>query len=44
MRGLVAQPDLVRSLGEGGRRFAERFTWERAADETLRHLEEVIAA
>lgn len=44
MRGLVAQPDLVRSLGEGGRRFAEQFTWERAADETLRHLEEVIAA
>lgn len=44
MRGLIAQPDLVRTLGEGGRRFAEQFTWERSADETLRHLEEVIAA
>lgn len=44
MRGLVAQPDLVRTLGEGGRRFAERFTWDRSADETLRHLQEVIAA
>ena len=44
MRGLVAQPDLVRTLGEGGRRFAEQFTWERSADETLRHLEQVIAA
>ncbi len=44
MRGLVAQPDFVRTLGEGGRRFAEQFTWERSADETLRHLEQVIAA
>jgi len=44
MRGLVAQPDLVRTLGEGGRRFAEEFTWERSADETLEHLEQVIAA
>jgi glycosyltransferase involved in cell wall biosynthesis len=44
MRGLVAQPDLVRTLGEGGRRFAEQFTWDRSADETLQHLEQVIAA
>lgn len=44
MRGLVAQPELVRTLGENGRRFAERFTWERSADETLQHLDEVIAA
>lgn len=44
MRGLIAQPGLVRTLGEGGRRFAEQFTWERSAEETLRHLEEVIAA
>ena len=44
MRGLVAQPSLVRTLGEGGRRFAEQFTWDRSADETLRHLEQVIAA
>ena len=44
MRGLVAQPELVRTLGDGGRRFAERFTWDRSADETLQHLEQVIAA
>ncbi len=44
MRGLVAQPDLVRTLGEGGRRFAEQFTWERSANETIEHLEQVIAA
>ncbi|CAN5599647.1 glycosyltransferase family 4 protein [soil metagenome] len=44
MRGLVAQPDLVRTLGEGGRRFAEQFTWERSAEQTLEHLEQVIAA
>lgn len=44
MRGLVAEPSLVRTLGEGGRRFAEQFTWDRSADETLQHLEQVIAA
>jgi len=31
-------PELVRSLGAAGRAFAERFTWERAADETEAHL------
>ena len=44
MRGLAAQPELVRTLGENGRRFAEQYTWERSAQETLQHLEEVIAA
>ena len=43
MRGLVQSPDLVGVLGAAGRRFAETFTWERAANETLSHLEEVIA-
>jgi glycosyltransferase involved in cell wall biosynthesis len=42
MRGLVHSPDLVDVLGAGGRRFAETFTWDRAADETLAHLEEVV--
>ena len=43
MRGLVQSPDLVQSLGRAARRFAETFTWERAADETLAHLEEIVA-
>jgi glycosyltransferase involved in cell wall biosynthesis len=43
MRGIVQSPDLVEVLGRGGRRFAETFTWERAANETLAHLEEVVA-
>ena len=43
MRGLVQSPDLVNVLGMAGRRFAETFTWERAANETLTHLEQVVA-
>ena len=38
MGALAASPALVRRLGERARRFAEGFTWERAADETERHL------
>ena len=41
MRGLVESPVLVRTLGENARRFAELFTWERAARETLVHLEQI---
>jgi glycosyltransferase involved in cell wall biosynthesis len=44
MRGLVQSPELVDVLGRAGRRFAETFTWDRAANETLAHLEEVVAA
>jgi len=43
MRGIVKSPDLVDVLGKAARHFAESFTWERAADETLAHLEEVVA-
>ena len=43
MRGIVASPDLVDVLGAAGRRFAESFTWDRSANETLAHLEEVVA-
>lgn len=39
MRGLVDSPGLVETLGRNARRFAETFTWERAARETLAHLE-----
>ena len=41
MRGLVQSPDLVNLLGTAARKFAETFTWERAARDTLAHLEEV---
>lgn len=37
-RRLADSPALVESLGAAGRRFAETFTWERAALETERHL------
>ena len=43
MRGLVESPALVSSLGAAGRRFAEAFTWDRAANDTIAHLEHVIA-
>jgi len=42
MRGLVQSPDLVNVLGGAARRFAATFTWDRAATETLAHLEEVV--
>jgi glycosyltransferase involved in cell wall biosynthesis len=43
MKQLAADRALVEQLGEQGRRFAQAFTWERAASETARHLDEVIA-
>lgn len=42
MRRLAESRDLVATLGHAARSFAETFTWERAADETQRHLERVI--
>jgi glycosyltransferase involved in cell wall biosynthesis len=41
MMGIVVSRDLVDVLGAAGRRFAVTFTWERAASDTLSHLEEV---
>jgi glycosyltransferase involved in cell wall biosynthesis len=43
MRGIVQSQDLVNVLGNAARRFAETFTWDRAANQTLAHLEEVVA-
>jgi glycosyltransferase involved in cell wall biosynthesis len=43
MRGIVESRELVDVLGAAGRRFAQNFTWERAANDTLSHLEEVVA-
>lgn len=42
MRKLVDKPALIDELGAGGRRFAERFTWDRSAAQTLEHLQEVV--
>ena len=41
MRGLLDSPRLVSTLGSNARRFAETFTWERSATETLAHLQSV---
>ena len=43
MKRLTLSPSLVQTMGEAGRRFAERFSWERSAEETIFHLEEVVA-
>jgi glycosyltransferase involved in cell wall biosynthesis len=42
MRGLIDSPDMVEALGDNARRFAETFSWERAARETEAHLTNVI--
>lgn len=44
MDRLAASRDLVERFGQHARRFAESFTWERAADETERHLARIVAA
>ena len=42
MRRFADSLDLVESMGSAGRRFADRFTWDRSADLTLGHLQEVV--
>jgi glycosyltransferase involved in cell wall biosynthesis len=42
MRKLAESPSLVESMGAAGRRFAERFSWDRSAEDTISHLEEVV--
>jgi hypothetical protein len=41
MRALIDAPELVTSLGQRARAFAETLTWERAARETEAHLAQV---
>ena len=41
---LAADRALVSRLGVQARRFAETFTWERAAEETERHLQQVLTS
>jgi glycosyltransferase involved in cell wall biosynthesis len=43
MSRVAASPALVAQLGQGGRRFAETFSWDRAASETIQHLESEVA-
>lgn len=43
MERLAASPSLVESLGAQGRRFAEGFTWERAAEATAQHLSHIVS-
>ena len=42
MRRVSSSPELVAKLGAAARTFSEIFTWERAADETERHLLSII--
>lgn len=44
LRRIVSDPSLVTSLGEAGRRFASRFTWQAAAEQTEAHLESIVSA
>ncbi len=39
----AGEPGLVRLMGANGRKFAETFTWDRAATETEAHLSSVLA-
>jgi glycosyltransferase involved in cell wall biosynthesis len=43
MLELAGDPALVARLGGAARRFAEGLTWQRSADETERHLVDIIA-
>lgn len=42
MARIAQSRTLVQSLGENGRRFATTFTWDRAADQTEAHLQELV--
>jgi glycosyltransferase involved in cell wall biosynthesis len=44
MLQLAHDPPLIAVLGRSARAFAETFTWERAAEETERHLSQVLAS
>lgn len=42
IRYLWDRPDLIREMGERGRRYASQFTWDRIADEYERYLYQVL--
>ena len=39
---VLTDADLRKTLGEGAREFAQRFSWDRSADETEAHLATVL--
>jgi glycosyltransferase involved in cell wall biosynthesis len=43
MRRLAESKPLVSEMGTAGRHFAEKFTWEKSAAQTIEHLESVVA-
>lgn len=43
MKLLTQSKSLVTEMGTAGRHFAEQFTWEKSAMETIAHLESVVA-
>ncbi len=42
MQQIAESKELVATMGNAGRRFAERFTWEKSATDTVAHLEQVV--
>ncbi len=42
MRRIADSVEGANAMGSAGRRFAERFTWDKSADDTITHLEEVV--
>ena len=42
MGRIAGSVELANTMGITGRRFAERFTWDKSADDTIAHLEEVV--
>jgi len=44
MRRLAASKSLVPEMGHSGRVFAEQFSWDKSAAQTVEHLESVLAA
>lgn len=43
MKRLTHSPSLVAEMGTAGRHFAEQFTWEKSATETIAHLGSIVA-
>jgi len=42
MLKVAGTPGLISTMGKAGRRFAERFTWDKSATDTITHLEQVV--
>lgn len=42
MRRIIEAPKTIETIGNAGRRFAERFTWDNSARQTIEHLQQVV--